>query len=66
MGKSLNEESERMMLLLQELAAVKKTGSKRSIDLKRRKEISREMKRLAAQKKANTGDEPSRNNPPNL
>jgi hypothetical protein len=51
MSKGLNEESERMMLLLQELAVLERTGSKKFNRLKRRKEITQEMKRLAAEKK---------------
>lgn len=54
MGAFMSEESDRMMVLLQELEAQKKAdenGEKRLITKKRRKEISREMKQLALQKK---------------
>ena len=48
----MSEASDRMMVLLQELAALKKTGNKNPIVTKqRRKEISQEMKQLASQKK---------------
>ena len=50
----MSEESDRMMVLLQELEAQKKAnenGEKSPITKKRRKEISREMKQLALQKK---------------
>lgn len=50
----MSEQSDRMMLLLQELQAQKKAdekGEKNLITKKRRKEISREMKRLALEKK---------------
>lgn len=50
----MSEESDRMMVLLQELEAQKKAdenGEKSLITKKRRKEISREMKQLALQKK---------------
>jgi len=50
----MSEESDRMMVLLQELEAQKKAdenGDKRLITKKRRKEIRREMKQLALQKK---------------
>ena len=50
----MNEESDRMMVLLQELAALKesKRGNSRQelVPKKRRGEISQEMKRLAAEK----------------
>ncbi|HLV87090.1 MAG TPA: hypothetical protein VKV39_08960 [Candidatus Sulfotelmatobacter sp.] len=55
MKKSANEESDRMMLLLQELAVLKQvsntadSGSPSSG--RRRKEIGREIKALAAEKK---------------
>ncbi len=51
MRKGPNKESERMMILLQELAALKKGNLPDSAALKRRKEITREMKRVAAEKK---------------
>jgi hypothetical protein len=50
----MSEESDRMMVLLQELEALKKAdenGINSLITKKRRKEISREMKELAVQKK---------------
>jgi hypothetical protein len=50
----MSEESDRMMVLLQELAVLKKgTGTRRTgpMTRKRRKEIGQEMKRLARQKK---------------
>ena len=50
----MSEESDRMMVLLQELEASKKAaenGEKSLITKKRRGEISREMKQLAVQKK---------------
>jgi hypothetical protein len=50
----MSEESERMMILLQELAALKEADKQEgnSVDTtKRRTEISREMKQLALQKK---------------
>jgi hypothetical protein len=54
MGADMSEQSDRMMVLLQELEALKKAdenGEKSLITKKRRKEISREMKQLALQKK---------------
>jgi hypothetical protein len=50
MSKGMNVESERMMLLLQELAVLKKERLNGPAGKKRRKEIGEEMKRLAAQK----------------
>jgi hypothetical protein len=53
-GRNVNEESDRMMVLLQELATLKKALPKSQQDLiptKRRKEITQEMKRLAEEKK---------------
>lgn len=50
----MSEESDRMMVLLQELEALKKADEndeKSLITKKRRDEISREMKQLAVQKK---------------
>lgn len=52
--QSMSEQSDRMMVLLQELQATKKAdenGEKSPITKKRRREISREMKQLALQKK---------------
>jgi hypothetical protein len=53
-GQKVNEESDRMMVLLQELAALKasKPGnfSQDLVTKKRRREITQEMKRLAAEK----------------
>jgi hypothetical protein len=50
----MSEESDRMMVLLEELAVLKREGERNSrqslVSKKRRKEISEEMKRLAAQK----------------
>ena len=51
MRKGSSRESERMMILLQELAALKKGDLPGSAALKRRKEIGQEMKRVAAEKK---------------
>jgi hypothetical protein len=66
MGKGVNEASEKMMLLLKELAVLKKTGSKGPSDTKRRREISREMKRLAGQKeKTSSRDTLTRISSPN-
>lgn len=52
----MSEESDRMMTLLQELAALKKGQGETARDplivRKRRREISREMKNLAEKKKA--------------
>ena len=54
-AKDVSEESDRMMVLLQELSALKKAGAGKSgeglIPKKRRKEITEEMKQLAVQKK---------------
>ena len=54
----MNDESDRMMVLLQELAALKKTGRGNSrqvlVPRKRREEITQEMKRLAKEKKKDT------------
>ena len=51
----MSEESDRMMALLEELAVLKREGERTSgqslVSKKRRKEISEEMKLLAAQKK---------------
>lgn len=51
----MNDESDRMMVLLQELATLKKTGPGDSrqalVPRKRRQEISQEIKRLAEEKK---------------
>lgn len=50
----MSEQSDRMMMLLQELEAQKKADEndeKNLITKKRRKEISREMKQLALEKK---------------
>ena len=67
MGKGTNEESQRMMLLLQELAVLKRDESRSFGRVKRRKEITQEMKRLAAQKKkSRAGDDLTPNNPANL
>jgi len=67
MGKGVNEESERMLLLLQELAVLKKTGSKGPTATKRRKEISQEMKRLAGKKETTSSrDNSTRGSSPNL
>jgi len=66
MGKGVNEPSERMMLLLQELAVLKKTGSKGLPRNKRRIEISQEMKQLAGQKKKTSSSDDSRGNLPHL
>jgi hypothetical protein len=49
-AKGVNEQSERMLLLLKELAVLKRTGSNGPAGVKRRREISQEMKRLAGQK----------------
>jgi hypothetical protein len=57
----MSEESDRMMVLLQELAALKKAQGKGRgvISRKRRKEISQEMKQLASRSKNNeSGNEP--------
>lgn len=51
MRKGSSKESERMMMLLQELAALKKGDLDGSAALKRKKEITQEMKRVAAEKK---------------
>ena len=51
MSKGSSKESERMMMLLQELAALKKGDLAGSAALKRKKEITQEMKRVAAEKK---------------
>ena len=51
MPKGSNQESEQMMLLLQELAALKKGEMASSAPLKRRKEIGWEIKKVAAEKK---------------
>jgi hypothetical protein len=54
LGTTMSEESDRMMVLLKELGALKKAeenGEQSLISKKRRKEISREMKQLALQKK---------------
>ena len=48
----MSEESDRMVVLLQELAVLKKavgSGKDKLITKKRRREISDEMKRLASQ-----------------
>ena len=54
-GEGVSEESDRMMGLLQELTALKRTGGAKSgeglISEERREEITKEMKQLAAQKK---------------
>jgi hypothetical protein len=54
-GRAMSEESDRMMTLLQELAVLKSRQAKnmdeRRTARKRRNEISKEMKELAAQKK---------------
>ena len=53
-GGPVSEESDRMMVLLQELAALKKDGASPEGGLvtgKRRREITQEMKRLASEKK---------------
>lgn len=54
-GEGVSEESDRMMVLLQELTALKRTGGAKSgeglISEERREEITKEMKQLAAQKK---------------
>ena len=55
----MSEESDRMMVLLEELAVLKKAEGQSSrqsrlVSKKRRKEISEEMKRLAAQKEAHS------------
>lgn len=47
----MNEESDRMMVLLQELAALKRTKRQDLVPGKRRKEITQEMKQLAEEKK---------------
>jgi hypothetical protein len=50
----MSEESDRMMVLLQELAVLERgdgNGGERHISEKRRKEISQEMKRLASRAK---------------
>jgi hypothetical protein len=50
----MSEESDRMMVLLQELATLKKeegSGKEGLITKKRRTEISQEMKQLAAEQK---------------
>ena len=48
----MSEESDRMMVLLQELAALKTVNPEdRLAARKRRREISKEMKELAARKK---------------
>jgi len=51
----MNEESDRMMVLLQELATLKQNGRENCgqdlVSRRRRREISEEMKRLAAEKK---------------
>lgn len=51
MRKGSNKDSERMMLLLQELAALKNGDLAGSTATKRREEITQEMKRVAAEKK---------------
>ena len=51
----MSEESDRMMVLLQELAALKKTTGKGMNALsnrKRRREIGQEIKKLAAEKRS--------------
>ena len=52
----MSEESDRMMVLLQELTALKRAGKSEEqlISKKRRKEITKEMKQLALQKKENS------------
>jgi len=54
-GQGVNEKSDHMMVLLQELATLKRAGRGRSrqdlVPTKRRKEITQEMKRLAQEKK---------------
>jgi hypothetical protein len=56
----MSEESDRMMTLLQELAVLKSreaiNADDRRTARKRRSEISREMKELAAQKKQASDD----------
>ena len=55
--KRMSEESDRMMVLLQELAALKRgegPQDKRAAR-KRRREISKEMKQLAAEKNTSEG-----------
>lgn len=61
MRNGSNEESERMMLLLQELAALKKGEVPGAAALKRRKEIRKEIKEVAADKKQHASDEPAAN-----
>jgi len=55
MAKSATEESDRMMTLLQELSAIKKAeegNCSGDLDTRtRRRQISKEMKQLAAEKK---------------
>lgn len=55
-NKRVSEESDRMMVLLQELTALKRAGKSEEqlISKKRRKEITKEMKQLALQKKENS------------
>ncbi len=51
----MSEESDRMIILLQELVALKKATGKGTNALsnkKRRREISQEMKKLAAEKRS--------------
>lgn len=52
-----NEESEEMLILLQELAALKNAEVESSDAKKRRAEITREIKEVAAQKKEHSGTE---------
>jgi hypothetical protein len=67
MSKSTNEESEHMMLLLQELAALRKADTTGLSATKSRKEITQEMKRLATQKKQCSGEgDSSPDGSPNL
>jgi len=57
MHKSGSEESEQMLMLLQELAALKNAEVESSFAIKRREEITQEIKEVAAQKKQQSGTE---------
>jgi hypothetical protein len=57
MHRGVNEESEQMLMLLQELAALEKSEVESSVAMKRREEITREIKEVAAQKKQHSATE---------
>jgi hypothetical protein len=58
MQRGVDEESEEMLILLQELAALKKSEVESSVATKRREEIAREIKEVAAQKQHSSTETP--------